>query len=491
MLFSIEVIPQQFHFKLDKSIENELFDVIETDTTYEFVGTQFTLSNRRPYTMSLSKSGAILNDSIFNYTDRSTFGGIANSNNYQIKVSSTLPTPLLSGKNSQLYFESVNGLNNDFSIEFSDTTKQLLIENLKVLNDTLLFSMGFYADTVRFRNAFMWIINLNDTSQQFIDFSSNQISLVGFVSDIISYKDKFIASTYGVLDGDPNNWGGSAEIVLLNQSFQIDTVFNISFSQNTFNRNFVGFFTSLVQLDDNRFMIASKAANSRGISHAKPEDMVSIVLDSNFNEVALNFYGLRDSSAEQANQCLSRFEGDPYVYIGGTENYKVDFSGYPSDTTLFILTKADLMGNEIWTRYYSNNTNLFMRKVLATSDGGALMVGWSYDPAGPDGFEKDVWIVKVDSNGNYLPTSIKEQQISKSDFNFYPNPLKNELHFRQINALRNYQFELFDVSGRKVAEEELINSDETINTSHLKFGTYIYHLIDQNGNYATGKLIKE
>lgn len=191
--------------------------------------------------MSMSKSGAILNDSIFNYTDRSTFGGIANSKNYQIKVSSTLPTPLLSGKNSELYFNSVNGLNNDFTIQFADTTKQLLIENLKVLNDTLLFAMGFYADTARFRNAFMWIINLNDTSQQFIDFSSNQISLVGFVSDIISYKNKFIASTYGVLDGDPNDWGGSAEIVLLNQSFQMDTVFNISFSQNTFNRNFVGF----------------------------------------------------------------------------------------------------------------------------------------------------------------------------------------------------------------------------------------------------------
>lgn len=491
MLFSIEAISQQFQFKLDKSTENELFDVIETDTTYEFVGTQFTLSNRRPYSMSLSKSGVVLKDSTYNYNNQSNFGGITNSSNYRIKVSTTLPRPLLSGNNSQLYFESINGINSDFTIEFADTTKQLLIENLKVINDTLLFAMGFYADTARFRNACMWIINLNDTAQQFIDFSGTQGSIVGFVSDIISYKDKFIASTYGVLDGDPNNWGGSAEIVLLNQNFQIDTVINISFSQNTFNRNYVRFFTSLAQIDDNNFMIASKAANSRGIFHAKPEDMVTIVLDSNFSEVALNFYGLRDSSAEQANQCLSRFENNPYVYIGGTENYKVDISGYPSDTTLFILTKADLMGNEIWTRYYSNNTNLFMRKVLATSDGGALMVGWSYDPAGPDGFEKDVWIVKVDSNGNYLPTSIKEQQISKSYYSFYPNPLKNELHFRQINTLRNYQFELFDVSGRKVAEEQLINSDETINTSHLKTGTYIYHLMDQNGNYATGKLIRE
>ena len=38
MLFSIGVFSQQFDFYLNNSFENELFDAIETDSTFEFVG---------------------------------------------------------------------------------------------------------------------------------------------------------------------------------------------------------------------------------------------------------------------------------------------------------------------------------------------------------------------------------------------------------------------------------------------------------------------
>jgi hypothetical protein len=312
-----------------------------------------------------------------------------------------------------------------------------------------------------------------------------------FVFDIIEHNGKKILSTFGVIYKNPTIWYNSSEIIQLNDSFQIDTAFDISYSQNTFGNNEFNFFASLLSINENHFMVSAKGNNARNASHAKPEDMTAIVMDTNYNEVSLNFYGLPDSSAKEANQNLSRYDTLPYVFIGGTENFVVNTSGYPSNTNFFMLTKADLMGNEIWTRYYSNNTNLYLRKVLATSDGGALIFGSSYNPAGPDGFEKDVWIIKVDSNGNYKTTGIADQQIPKNDFIFYPNPLENEVHFRQVNQLRNYNMELYDSAGRKVLEKKLSSSDETIHVANLKSGAYIYHLTDKKGNYATGKLIKK
>src|SRR5690606_15447521 len=110
-----------------------------------------------------------------------------------------------------------------------------------------------------------------------------------------------------------------------------------------------------------------------------------------------------------------------------------------------------------------------------------------------NGMEKDVWIVKVDSNGNYQnQTSIPENgSINKNEFVFFPNPLGDQLHFRQINVQREYQLEIFDIRRLKIIEKQISKSDETFDFSKLSSGTYIYHLRDENGNFAIGKLMKK
>lgn len=485
MLFSIGVFSQQFDFYLNNSFENELFDAIETDSTFEFVGMKKLNLFYESYYLKLSKTGVFIKDTVLSSTTERLFTGIKKTNKGVVIAE----TGHYKGDGDvKIYY------NYDFNISKTikiDSARQFCIENLKLLNDSTLALLGFYLDTSRFQNAGFLILNLNDTTYHFFDISDSQYIPPQFVIDIIEHNQKKILSTFSVIYKNPNVWYNSSEIIQLNDSFQIDTAFDISYSQNTFGNNEFNFFASLLSINENHFMVSARGNNARNASHAKPEDMTAIVMDTNYNEVSLNFYGLPDSSAKEANQNLSRYDTLPYVFIGGTENFVVRVGGYAPDTTLFMLTKADLMGNEIWTRYYSNNTNLFLRKVLATSDGGALIFGSSYNPAGPDGFEKDVWIIKVDSNGNYQTTGIADQQIPSTDFVFYPNPVGDEVHFRQVNQLRNYNLELFDISGKKVLESKLSTSDETINTVNLNSGTFIYHLTDQKGNYASGKLIKK
>jgi|GEM_PF-4064963 len=485
MLFSIGVFSQQFDFYLNNSFENELYDAIETDSTFEFVGMKKLNGFYESYYLKLSKTGVFIKDTVLAATTERLFTGIKETNKGVVISEGGY---YKGDGDVKIYYNY--DFNSSISIKI-DSAKHFYAESIKLLNDSSLALLGFYIDTSRFQNASFFNLNLNDTSYQFFDISDPQFLPPQYIFDIIEHNGKKLISTYNVIYKNPTVWYNSSEIIQLNDSFQIDTAFDISYSQNTFGNYQFNFFASLLSINQNHFMVSARGINARNASHAKPDDMAAIVMDTNYNEVSLNFYGLPDSSAKEANQNLSRYDSLPYVFIGGTENFIVRPGGFGPDTTLFMLTKADLLGNEIWTRYYSNNTNLFLRKVLATSDGGALIFGSSYDPAGPDGFEQDVWIVKVDSNGNYQTTGIADQQIPSTDFVFYPNPVVDEVHFRQVNQLRNYNLELFDISGKKVLERKLTSSDETINTANLNSGTFIYHLTDQKGNYASGKLIKK
>ena len=269
----------------------------------------------------------------------------------------------------------------------------------------------------------------------------------------------------------------------------LDTVVEICYTP-AITTNF-GFNITSLKLSDEKFMMVSRANNSQVLIPTAPNDMAALIWDTNYSQISVNFYGKPDSNAKEAINTASRNKNDPFIYIGGTENSQA-YSPYPSDTSFYMLTKIDLNGNEIWTRHYSNNTYLFMNKILATSDGGAIMIGTSYNQYSPDGQEKDIYIVKVDSNGNYMTTAINENnKIAKENFIIYPNPIENQIHFRQINVLKNYTLEIFNIKGQKVISHYISKSDTYIDVSKLISGTYIYHLSDNEGNFASDKLIKK
>lgn len=486
ILFSIGVFSQQFDFYLNNSSEQNLVDVFENANSYDFVGRQRVNNTLVPYRLKISKTGVFISDSLYSNDLNSMFTSIINWKDYELVTQAGVRK----GDSSCVILIDSLGFNR--IIQLKDGDKQFFAEHFKQLDDSIFVALGYFYDSTPFPNAGLWVVNMLDTSMnKFVNLSDPQNPGLENVFDIIRFNNKYIVTAFGTNAGPLVSWGSSAEIIQLDHNFQVDTAFDISHSGYTFGYRMFAYNASLVKIDEEKFMVASRAGNPRGTSMQNADDLAAIVMDTNYNELSLNFYGLPDSNFVEGPKVLSRYDTLPYVFLGGTEKFVVTVGGYGQDTTLFMLTKADLMGNEIWTRYYSNNTYLFLYKVLATSDGGAIMFGLSYDPAGPDGFEQDVWIVKVDSNGNYQTTGIADQQIPSTDFVFYPNPVGGEVHFRQVNQLRNYNLELFDVSGKKVLERKLSSSDETINTVNLNSGTFIYHLTDQKGNYAIGKLIKK
>ena len=71
----------------------------------------------------------------------------------------------------------------------------------------------------------------------------------------------------------------------------------------------------------------------------------------------------------------------------------------------YWVVKVDGAGNKAWDRAFGGESDDFLRSVVATSDGGYLLAGYSYSGAGGNmstnsfgGY--DYWVVKVDWAGN-------------------------------------------------------------------------------------------
>jgi|TARA_B110001469_G_C9634663_1_gene317963 hypothetical protein len=130
----------------------------------------------------------------------------------------------------------------------------------------------------------------------------------------------------------------------------------------------------------------------------------------------------------------------------------------PQEGIHHTLTKLTAEGDTIWMHQYAyeslDDVN-YISDMLATEDGGVLMVG----DVTPDGGYQDVWLLKVDSNGcvnNDCAKTLVYGQIlstsenaSESKISIYPNPSSNGiLKIRGLSSDLEYEFILSSLDGK-------------------------------------------
>ncbi len=143
-----------------------------------------------------------------------------------------------------------------------------------------------------------------------------------------------------------------------------------------------------------------------------------------------------------------------------------------------------------WQRFYKGEVNYMPYKVLATSDGGALILSTKYDWNDSIPLQRDVHILKVDSTGWYegLQTGITEYDKPKQIL-VYPNPVKDKVTF-VLGLYDNLNLSIYNSNGQCVIRQKLPHS-QTINMSHLPKGLYVYIIIGKDGFFEKGRLIKQ
>jgi hypothetical protein len=175
------------------------------------------------------------------------------------------------------------------------------------------------------------------------------------------------------------------------------------------------------------------------------------------------------------------------IYIGGTSNLDYSNPFWSTFDSWFHLVKINPDITPIWEYWYGGDAYYFLYSILATNDGGCIMVGNRFDYE-TQNQERDIYIIKVDSNG--LITWTQEIPINKTVSTVYPNPGSNQLNIKINNKELN--FELINLNGQVVIRQIVNNNLNIINTESLKSGIYFYRLIDKKTKaIETGKWIKK
>ncbi|MCD4746101.1 MAG: hypothetical protein K8R58_07365, partial [Bacteroidales bacterium] len=144
-----------------------------------------------------------------------------------------------------------------------------------------------------------------------------------------------------------------------------------------------------------------------------------------FNEYLAN----PDTNSYCQINCFDHYNNK--IFLAATYNFTQAPPFYFREEPRWIwINKLNLDGSIIWQRFYKGEVNYMHYTVLATSDGGALIISTKYDWNDPIPEQRDVHILKIDSTGWYngINTGITPYETPKQIL-VYPNPVKNEVKF--------------------------------------------------------------
>jgi len=173
------------------------------------------------------------------------------------------------------------------------------------------------------------------------------------------------------------------------------------------------------------------------------------------------------------------------TFIGITKD--MSFAGGPygsGNPSWFHITKINPDLTKVWSKTFGGDFYYLMNGIFATKDGGCLAYGTKYDYNTPTN-ELDLYIIKIDGNG--LITFTQEIDLGKINVNVYPNPGVNELNIK--SDIKDGKIEVYSIDGKQMLTQKISNN--SVNTSQLPQGIYVYKIYERNTLVKSGKWVKK
>lgn len=338
----------------------------------------------------------------------------------------------------------------------SDSTMYLLSDNIRINQNN---SLERFVDVVKYRLPF----------DSLLSYTSPNYAIVG---DLLLKSNDTILDLYLF----PSN-----RRITLDENLQYlkSSTYPIDFRSNIC--------TTL--LDENGYLIVGEYADpSTGNDELGCLKMNNIdaPIDSliyNPSEDTSFYAGARENTA---------INGD-FIYIAGFYNVNAMWFPYNYNPSWVTITKADLNLNMISTHFYGGDAQYCPFSIIATSDGGCFVTGYSYDYINNlpnNNYELDIFALKTDADG--LITELPDQPQAKAhDAIIYPNPGIEYLNIQSGPQITGAEFYLFDVNGKAVIVEKITNTLINVNTAYLPAGTYPWQIVFKNKVIESGKWVKK
>jgi hypothetical protein len=178
------------------------------------------------------------------------------------------------------------------------------------------------------------------------------------------------------------------------------------------------------------------------------------------------------------------------IFIGFTRNFNGRYFEDLEKDQWYGLYNVNENGDMNWKRYYGGDAYYLLKTMAPTRDGGAILAGTRLDWRNNFVNGDDIYIIKVDKNGDFTPKaglSIEQRKANGNKALVYPNPAKDKISFK-TNA--DGLIVVSDLQGRKITTQPLLDGHCEINLSNLPQGIYIYNIQYENSK-EWGKFVKE
>jgi hypothetical protein len=233
-------------------------------------------------------------------------------------------------------------------------------------------------------------------------------------------------------------------------------------------------------LNDSTYILASE-----GKQFTSPtSDLHLYKINSNHEFLTEPFVIGRDEYHENAapNRCID-WHDPQIIYVAG---FVWASSQYATPGFVAVINEEfDLLG---W-KSIGGDYNIGVNSIIATPDGGCVMVGSRRDYHAGIPHDLDGYVVFLYPED--IITSVVEKGYSNmSDYSLFPNPGADILNIQ--TARKGVILHIYDRSGRTVLQQKLEDAFHSrIDVAHLPAGFYICQLTDKYGFSEHIKWIKK
>ena len=269
----------------------------------------------------------------------------------------------------------------------------------------------------------------------------------------------------------------------MGQIIRLDKLLNMveytAIPENVFSYN------DAIYIDESHYLLSGKVdIFDNGRSGSK---LALMLMDTTDVLQDIGFLGAPDTTNYPGFYSNLDFSNSENIFYAGIKN--LAFGYFIPGSSWFFLNKLNSNLEVQWQKFYGGDANYNVWNLIATDDGGCLMAGTRYDYITQTNL-RDVYILKVNSEGIVTGFGDEPSQIPFTDAIVYPNPGSTYLKVESGPQIDGALFEMFDMSGKAVFRVKLRNRLQEINTSSFLKGTYTYRISYENQLVTSGKWLK-
>ncbi len=331
---------------------------------------------------------------------------------------------------------------------------------------------GDAAGHLPYNNTDLWIVKINSTGN-----IQWQKSFGGYGTEIAldakqtSDGGYIVAGATASDSGDVTLFYGEYDYWVI----KIDSAGNLQW-QKTFGGSGTENAQSVIQTSDGGYMVAGFSRSGNGLVHDHygnlyTNDAWLIKLDGNGNIIWKKSKG---GTGNDVANFIKEMPDGGYVFAGYSSSDDGDAAGNPTGSANFWIVRIDTNGNVIWQKSMGGSLGDFGQSMSQTSDGGFVIVGYSYSNNGDVSLHygiptyPDIWVVKLG------PEVLSTNETDFKGFSVYPNPVTDKLFVSGLSSEEKY--EIYSVTGQISKSGK--TSGSAIYVNDLQKGVYFIQIKD-------------